>query len=197
MTVSTTVHRRSPIPPVTLVLGLLMLVWPLLVLLLLPWAGAWPLLALGVALACWRLPAGHKRWGVALALAALAASLLGHAELGVRAWPVIANASLLAIFAWSLRHPPSLIERLARRQEPELPPRGVRYTRRVTQVWCGFFLINGSIALYTALYADLDAWTLYNGGIAYALCAALFAAEWCVRQRVRRRQQEESEANHD
>lgn len=177
--------------PATLLGAALMLAWPLLVLVLLPWMGAWPVLALAVALACWRLPAGRRRWGLALAPAALAIALAGQAELGVRAWPVLVNAGLLAAFAWSLHRPPSLIERLARRREPDLPDSGVRYTRRVTQVWCGFFLINGAIALWTALYADLATWTLYNGGIAYMLCGALFAVEWCIRQGVKRR------ASHD
>lgn len=169
-------------------LGLLALAWPLLVWLLLPYLGFWPLLACGVALACWRLPSGHRRWGLVLAVAAVALAVVGRAELGIRAWPVIVNLALLVVFAWSLRHPPSLIERLARRQEPDLPPRGVRYTRRVTQVWCLFFLMNGSIALWTALYADLRLWSLYNGGIAYFLGATLFAVEWSIRQRVRSRE---------
>ncbi|MGC3874756.1 hypothetical protein ACPF7Z_15955 [Halomonas sp. GXIMD04776] len=179
--------RRSSPTPTTLLLGLLMLAWPLLVLFLLPQGGGVLLLALAVALVSWRLPPGYKRWGLLLALLVSTLALLGHATLGVRAWPVLINAALLILFAWSLRHPPSLIERLARRQEPELPASGVRYTRRVTQLWCGFFLLNGSIALWTALYADLSTWALYNGGIAYGLSGALFAGEWCIRQRVRSR----------
>nr|WP_298522247.1 hypothetical protein [uncultured Halomonas sp.] len=179
--------RRSTPPTTTLLLGLLMLAWPLLVFFLLPQGGGVFLLALGVALVSWRLPPGYKRWGLLLALIVSILALLGYVHLGVRAWPVLINAALFALFAWSLRHPPSLIERLARRQEPDLPPSGVRYTRRVTQLWCGFFLVNGSIALWTSLYADLSTWALYNGGIAYGLTGALFAGEWCVRQRVRSR----------
>lgn len=177
---------RRRVTAITLLLGLLTLAWPLLVHVLLPHAPAWPLLALGVALVCWRLPSGYRRWGIALALAAAGLVGSGHAALGVRIWPVLINAGLLGAFWWSLRHPPSLIERLARRQEPDLPPRGVRYTRRVTQVWCGFFAINGTLALATALYADPALWTLYNGGIAYMLSALLFAIEWCVRQRIKK-----------
>lgn len=110
----------------------------------------------------------------------------GHAELGVRAWPVLLNTAMLAAFAYSLARPPSAIERLARRREPSLGPRGVRYTRRVTQAWCVFFAINGSIALWTALYADLATWTLYNGGIVYALLATMFGGEWLIRRQVRK-----------
>lgn len=193
---------RRPFTSLTLLLGLLALAWPLAALVLLSRAGAWPLLVMLVALVWWRLPGGHKRWALVPALLALGVSLSGQAVLGVRAWPVLVNAGLLAVFAWSLRAPPSLVERLARRQDPDLPPQGVRYTRRVTQLWCGFFLVNGSLALWTALFAGLPTWTLYNGGIAYGLGAALFAGEWCVRQRVRRRQRSGpslviNEAHHD
>ena len=59
------------------------------------------------------------------------------------------------------------------------------YTRRVTQVWCGFFVFNGSLALLTALYASDGVWMLYNGLLAYVLMGILFAGEWLVRQRVR------------
>ncbi|MBB3232386.1 hypothetical protein [Halomonas stenophila] len=164
-----------------------LLAWPLLVLVLLPRLGGAPLLGLVALLAVWRLPAAHRRWALAPCLAVLAVIALGQAELGVRAWPVAMNAVLLGVFASSLRRPPCVVERLARRQEPDLSPAGVRYTRRVTGVWCGFFLVNGGLALWTALAADLALWTLYNGAIAYALGATLFAAEWCIRQRVRNR----------
>ncbi|SDL17896.1 Uncharacterized membrane protein [Modicisalibacter muralis] len=191
MNASPSARPLSRVSALTLLLGLLALAWPLLVHLLLPHAPAWPLLAIAVALVCWRLPAGHKRWGIVLAACAAGLAWSGHAELGVRAWPVLINAGLLGVFLWSLYHPPTLIERLARRQEPDLPPSGVRYTRRVTQVWCGFFAINGTLSLLTALYADPALWTLYNGGIAYVLSALLFAIEWCIRQGVKRR------ARHD
>lgn len=191
MNASTSARPPLRVSALTALLGLVSLAWPLLVYWLLPRAPAWPLLAAAVVLVCWRLPAGHRRWGFALALGAAVLVWSGHAELGVRTWPVLINVGLLGVFAWSLYHPPSVIERLARRQEPDLPPSGVRYTRRVTQVWCGFFAINGTLSLLTALYADQALWTLYNGGIAYALSALLFAGEWCIRQGVKRRARHE------
>ena len=68
-----------------------------------------------------------------------------------------------------------------RRREP---PSGVAYTRRVTQVWCGFFVLNGALALATALWMSDRAWALYNGLIAYGLIGLLFGVEGQVRQRV-------------
>jgi uncharacterized membrane protein len=122
-------------------------------------------------------------WLAAAAGAALlvAVSMLNNDGLPLKLYPVLVNAAMLAVFATSLRHPPSAIERLARLREPDLPPAAVAYTRRVTQIWCGFFVFNGAIALYTALYSSDAIWALYNGLIAYGLMGALFLGEWLVR----------------
>lgn len=77
-----------------------------------------------------------------------------------------------------------MVERLARIREPQLSPAGVRYTRKVTKVWCGFFICNGAVALFTVLYVDLRLWTLWNGMLSYILMGTLMAGEWLVRQRV-------------
>lgn len=105
----------------------------------------------------------------------------------LRFYPVIVNGTLLAVFSWSLLHGMPMIERMARVTEPDLPAGAVPYVRKVTLLWSAFFLINGLIALYTALWASFEVWAWYNGAFAYALMAALFAAEWLVRQRMRRR----------
>lgn len=100
-------------------------------------------------------------------------------------YPVVVNLLLFGLFFSSLWQSQTLIERLARLQEPNLPASGVRYTRNVTKVWCGYFILNGSIALYTC-FLSLEIWTLYNGFISYLLTGSLFAIEWLVRGRVRR-----------
>lgn len=100
-------------------------------------------------------------------------------------YPVIINFGLLGWFGRSLVRPPSAIEALARLTEPDLPDYAVNYTRRVTWTWCGFFLVNGLVALYTALFSSFEIWTLYNGLIAYLLMGTLFAVEFLVRRRVR------------
>ena len=51
-----------------------------------------------------------------------------------------------------------------------------------------FFIVNGSIALLTALYGDMALWTAWNGMIAYLLIGALMAGEWLVRRRVMKRE---------
>jgi uncharacterized membrane protein len=127
-------------------------------------------------------------WWVAAAGAAVLAGLafFANALAPLKLYPVLVNAVLLAVFAASLYWPPSAVERIARLQHPDLPPRGVAYTRKVTWMWCGFFVFNGVLALATALWADERTWALYNGLIAYVLMGLLFAGEWLVRQRVMR-----------
>ena len=110
-----------------------------------------------------------------------------NALLPLKFYPVFVNAALLSAFIYSLIVPPSMIERFARLREPELPVAAIYYTRRVTQVWCFFFAINGAIAMITALWASAAIWTLYNGFIAYLLMGLLFAGEYWVRWRFRLR----------
>jgi uncharacterized membrane protein len=135
------------------------------------------------------------RWGATLRRRLGLGGLLGvlvavgllvgwKAEGSLRFYPVLVNAVLLTLFGLSLRFGPSAVERLARLREPNLDERGVRYTRRVTQVWCVFFALNGAAALATALWADARTWALYNGGLAYLLMGLLGVGEWLLRRRL-------------
>ncbi|HKY09476.1 MAG TPA: hypothetical protein VJQ55_14590 [Candidatus Binatia bacterium] len=110
-------------------------------------------------------------------------AISSNAMYPLKLYPVIVNATLLGLFGYSLVAPPSAAERIARMREPHLPPRAISYTRRVTQVWCIFFLVNGTLAFYTALYASSAQWSLYNGLLAYVLMGILFAGEYVVRRR--------------
>lgn len=118
------------------------------------------------------------------ALVLVIVSALANEILPLKLYPVLVNTVMLGIFAVSLRHPPSAVERIARLREPNFPPEAVAYTRKVTMVWCLFFVCNGGIALVTALWASDRVWAAYNGLIAYVLMGLLFAGEWLVRQRV-------------
>ncbi|MPM92043.1 hypothetical protein SDC9_139177 [bioreactor metagenome] len=143
------------------------------------------LMVLAVARA---LTARQRFWWVAAFGAAVlaAAAWLSQDALMVKLYPVWVNIVMLAVFGFSLIRPPSVVERLARLREPDLPPSGVRYTRRVTQVWCVFFVLNGAAAAVTALFCSDAVWALYNGLLAYVLMGCLMGIEWGVRQRVRR-----------
>ena len=146
------------------------------------------LLVLAAATRLCTMKAGKAgRWWMAGALLLAIIAIWCNAWTPLKLYPVLVNGLMLGIFGYSLVSPPSLIERIARVKEPDLPPQAVRYTRRVTQAWCIFFLVNGSIALATTLWASPSVWSLYNGVIAYLLMGVLFVGEYIVRLRFRRR----------
>lgn len=147
------------------------------------------LLLLAIALVRLGLGRTVATWGL-VAVASFLALLtwLGNALMPIKLYPVAVNALLLALFAASIVRPPSAIERLARLREPDLPDVAIAYTRKVTLVWCAFFLVNGGIALATALWGTEAQWALYNGAIAYVLMGVIAGAEWVVRRRVRAQQ---------
>lgn len=182
-------------------LAILALIYPLLVYYgLLHFSVQWVGIALAVFLAA-RVLVLRKKLGdeqlkqslfPALLLAilcALASVFLNQAG-ALKIIPTVINVAFLMGFATTLWKPPSMIERFARLQEPQLSKPAIRYTRQVTLVWCVFFIINGSIALYTALYSSMETWALYNGLIAYLLMGALFAIEYLVRLRVKKYEQQ-------
>ena len=119
-------------------------------------------------------------------LAFLLFSFIFDADIGLLFYPVIINSALALVFLYSLMNPPPIIERLARLTQADLPLHAVVYTRKVTKIWLGFFIINGLVASYTALFTSLQTWTLYNGLIAYILMGILFAGEYVVRLRVQK-----------
>jgi uncharacterized membrane protein len=128
------------------------------------------------------------RWWISGTLLLLGFAVWANAMLPLKLYPVLVNLALLGVFAYSLFFPPSAVERLARLREPDLPAAAIVYTRHVTQVWCGFFAANGTIALVTAFWSSPAVWWIYNGLIAYLLMGILFAGEYCVRLYVRGQQ---------
>jgi uncharacterized membrane protein len=124
-----------------------------------------------------------SRWSFLLIVCVLLALLALRPVLAMQAYPPIVNLCLAATFAWSLAHPPTVIERLARLRTPDLVPKAIAYTRSVTWVWTIFFLANAAIATACALWSTVAVWTLWNGLIAYLLIGALVAGELVVRHR--------------
>jgi len=107
--------------------------------------------------------------------------LLVDEEKGLLFYPVLVNIGLLIIFGSSLFAPQTIIEKIARIKEPSLPPEGVAYTRRVTWVWCIFFVLNGSVSAATIALGNEQLWMIYNGIVAYILIGVLVVGEWIVR----------------
>lgn len=123
-------------------------------------------------------------------LLGIAVSLIGlisNEILIIKLYPFMMSLLMLSFFSYSLFYPPTIIERLARITNPNLPSHAIHYTNIVTRVWCLFFFINGLIALWTTFYTSMRIWTLYNGFLSYILMGILFISEFIIRQRVKQR----------
>jgi uncharacterized membrane protein len=127
------------------------------------------------------------RWWLGGALLLTAITVWANALLPLKLYPVLVSAVMLAVFGYTLIAPPSMAERFARMRDPNLPAAAIAYTRRVTQVWCGFFAVNGTIALATAVWASPAVWSIYNGVISYLLMGLLFGGEYLTRMHFKRR----------
>lgn len=178
---------------IPVVFGVLLISYPLLVYFGLNHVGLPAVALLLICLAVGRILYSRRRrvspvdlllglGGMALA----GSSLLRDSPGELLYYPVYVNLTMLAVFAASVIWPPTVVERLARIRNPNLPPAGVVYTRSVTKVWCVFFMLNGSISLYTALWTSMETWVLYNGLVSYLLIGALFGGERLIRRRVMR-----------
>jgi uncharacterized membrane protein len=108
-------------------------------------------------------------------------SLVWNDPLALLATPSLVSFGLLCAFAGSLRGE-SVIERWARAQKVTLCAEEVHYCRRVTVVWCAFFLGNGALALWLAVAATRAEWALYTGVVSYLLLGTLYASEFVYRQ---------------
>ncbi len=141
-------------------------------------------LALRLAVSAPRRLAAWAWIGVPVALGIAAAnglSLVWNDPLALLLTPVFVNAALLVAFALSFLQRETVIETLALEQAGTLSEPEHVYCRRVTAVWCAFFVANGAIAAKLAVDGDLARWTFYAGFLAYLAMALLFAAEFVYR----------------
>jgi uncharacterized membrane protein len=96
--------------------------------------------------------------------------------------PTAINAALLITFGASLRSPVPTVERFARLQVSDLSEAESRYCRKVTWVWCVFFVLNGTAATLLAVFASVATWALYSGCISYVLVGLVMSAEYLYRK---------------
>ncbi|MDR1388918.1 MAG: AMP-binding protein [Treponema sp.] len=80
-----------------------------------------------------------------------------------------------------------MADRLQKKVSPLAKKHVEAYCRTVTAIWCAFFILNGSAALYTILWGSEEIWAVYNGGVSYILMGTLFAVEYGVRKMVQKR----------
>ena len=162
--------------------------YPFAVFVALPYISPRLLLIPALALVVLRVLGGRNIAGRAaigaLILSAIALAILGWRapDISIRAYPVLMSFSAAIAFGASLWRGPSLVETFARRSNPHLPPRGVRYTWWVTVVWFVFLLGNTGIAAITAIWGTLEQWALWNGLLSYFAAGTLMAVEYTVRR---------------
>ncbi len=75
-----------------------------------------------------------------------------------------------------------MVERFARMVDHDLPDFTLPYCRRMTIVWCVFFVGNAATVVALAVLAPHEWWTLYTGVLAYVLIGLLLVGEVCVRK---------------
>lgn len=113
--------------------------------------------------------------------------LFHPSNFGIKLYPALVSFIFLSVFMWSLFYPPSMIERFARRFDSSFDDSGIKYTKKVTIVWCAFFIFNACFSIYTSLYSSDEFWTLYHGLISYLLIGCLIVGEWFFRRLIKRR----------
>lgn len=113
-------------------------------------------------------------------------------EYFLKLYSVVINATLLAVFGSTLFIEPNIIFRFATLADKSIKGSSFEkqvysYCKKVTVVWCCFFIINGGIAAYTTFFCSREVWALYNGGISYVLMGTLFVVEFIIRKMVDRK----------
>lgn len=98
--------------------------------------------------------------------------------------PVVINAALAWTFLASLgaRREP-VIARFARLEQGPLADDLVRYTRRLTSIWGGLFVVMAVVCLVLATPAMTLAWQWWTGVGQWTCVAALFIGERVYRKR--------------
>ncbi|NMH60663.1 hypothetical protein [Alteromonas ponticola] len=171
----------------TLLLALLMLAYPLLVYLHIDdinprWVGVALFIVVGLrALVVGKLKQVSE-WSLLLLISVYCALIMVFdSELLVRFYPVLMSVGMGVLFMASLFDAETLIEKFAKAGGQTPPPQAHGYLRVLTVCWGGLLLINGLIAAYTAWFASLSTWALYNGLISYLVLAGFAALEWGYR----------------
>ena len=104
----------------------------------------------------------------------------------VKYYPVVVNFLIFLMFFTSLFQKETVIQKIARAMEPDIKPKALEYTRKLTYVWAVFTFLNWLVSVATVFMSEA-VWALYNGFISYLLIGMFFAVEYSVRIRFKRK----------
>ena len=104
----------------------------------------------------------------------------------VKYYPVVVNFLIFLMFFTSLYQKETVIQKIARAMEPDIKPKALEYTRKLTYVWAVFTFLNWLVSVATVFMSEA-VWALYNGFISYLLIGMFFAVEYIVRIRFKRK----------
>ena len=130
-------------------------------------------------------------WNFLLLFGLGALCFIANSAIILKLYPLLMNILFLAAFGVTLFVPPNMIFRFATLQDKSIKGSAGEkkinaYCRKVTLVWCGFFIVNGSIAAWTIFSGSDVLWSVYNGGISYILIGILFTGEIFIRRKVQK-----------
>lgn len=172
--------------------GLLMVVYPLLVYFGMDHYGPRGLALLLIVVVLVRFFSQRPQevsqwlWTAILLGLCLLVLLLDSPDL-LKLYPVVFSLGLSTLFLVSLSGEMTLIERMARLagDNPTMPA-AKRYMRNLTWIWAILLILNAAVAAWTALFASLYWWTLYNGLISYLILGGFMLMEMLYRRRYKR-----------
>ena len=142
------------------------------------------------ALAGWILARSRNKplWLAALSAAGVIVYLAEHQEqLGLASVSGISHATAYLFLLWYFggtlapgREP--IITRFARRVHGALLPVMEQFTRRLTMVWCGFFVAQLIASALLFAFAPLNAWSLFVNMLNLPLLALMFTGQSVYRR---------------
>lgn len=104
----------------------------------------------------------------------------------VKLYPVVVNCFIFLVFFISSFSKETVIQKFAKLTEPNIKPKALEYTRKLTYYWAIFTFFNFLISLWT-VFLPQKIWSIYNGIISYILVGSFFAIEYFVRKRFKKK----------
>jgi uncharacterized membrane protein len=97
--------------------------------------------------------------------------------------PLAAFAFMAVFFGRTLRSGSEpLINRIARKEHPDMPPEVARHTRSLTLLWTACFVTLFLVALVLAPLLALETWSRWVHALGYVVPATLFLGEYVYRR---------------